>query len=80
MTATQLRQQLYVVLGRIAESGDTVRVTHKNHSFRIVPEDGRSFAERLVRHDTLLVPADDLVASEPDHWQWSEDRHLDRLS
>lgn len=80
MTATQLRQQIYVVLGRIAESGDTVRVTHKNHRFRIVPDDARSFVDRLVRHDTLLVPADDLVGGEPDDWQWSEDRNLDRLS
>jgi antitoxin (DNA-binding transcriptional repressor) of toxin-antitoxin stability system len=80
MTATQLRQQLYVVLGRIAESGDTVEVTHKNHTFRIVPEDTRTFTDRLVRHDTLLVPADELVASEPGDWQWSEDRNLDRLS
>lgn len=79
MTATQLRQQLYVVLGRIAETGDTVRVTHKNRSFRIVPEDGRTFTERLVRHNTLLVPADDLVASDRGNWQWSEDRNLDRL-
>jgi len=34
MTAPQLRQQLYVVLGRIAESGYTVQVTHKNHRCR----------------------------------------------
>ncbi|MFW5718004.1 MAG: hypothetical protein ACOCY8_07520 [Spirochaetota bacterium] len=80
MTATELRRQLYVVLGRIAESGDTVRVTHKNHSFRIVPDDRRPFTERLVRHDTLLVPADELVASEPGDWQWDEDHNLDRLS
>ena len=80
MTATQLRQQLYVVLGRIAESGDTVRVTHKNRTFRIVPDDRRSFTERLVRHNTLLVPADELVSSRLGDWQWSEDRHLDPLS
>jgi len=80
MTATQLRQQLYVVLGRIAESGDTVEVTHKNHTFRIVPEDRRTFTDRLVPHDTLLVPANELVTGEPGDWQWSEDRNLDRLS
>ena len=79
MTATEFRQQLYVVLAELAESGGSVRITHKNRTFRIEPEDGASFIERLVRHDTLNVPADDLVAAEPAGRQWDEDRNLDGL-
>lgn len=77
MTATELRQRLYAVLGRIAESGETVRVTHKDHSFRIVPEQTKPFADRLVRHDTLRVPADRIVSGEPGDWQWNEVQNID---
>jgi antitoxin (DNA-binding transcriptional repressor) of toxin-antitoxin stability system len=80
MTATELRQQLYVILGRLADTGETVRITHKNHVFSLVPEEPRSFRDRLVRHPTLLVQPDELVASDANGRQWNEERNFDRLS
>ncbi|TVQ29003.1 MAG: hypothetical protein EA382_00785 [Spirochaetaceae bacterium] len=78
MTATELRQKLYVVLAELAEQGGSVRVTHKNRAFTLTPEEGTSFTSRLIRHDTLSVPADDLVAAESAGWLVTE-RTLDGL-
>ncbi|MCA1754283.1 MAG: hypothetical protein LC641_06230 [Spirochaeta sp.] len=80
MTASELRKQLYTVLNELAESGGDVTVTHKSRSFSIVAHDSTPFVDRLVRHDTLRVPADELVAAEAADWAWDEGSQLDGIS
>jgi len=80
MTATELRKRLYTVLNEIAETGNEVTITHKSRSFSIVAHDATPFVDRLVRHDTLRVPADELVAAEAADWAWDEGSQLDGIS
>jgi antitoxin (DNA-binding transcriptional repressor) of toxin-antitoxin stability system len=80
VTATEFRQQLYQVLGRIAESGTGVTITHRGRTFSIVPEAKPVLMERLVPHDTLMVSPDELVAAESPPWEWHEERNLDGIS
>ena len=80
MKATEFRQHLYTVLGRLADEGGTVTITHKNRTFRVIPDENRGFLERLVPHDTLNVPPDDLVAAESSGWEWREPENFDGIS
>lgn len=80
MTATEFRQRLYTVLGELAESGGRAVITHRNRTFFIVPQESPALTERLVRHDTLRVDPDELVAAEPPVWEWDEERNLGSLS
>lgn len=80
MTATEFRQHLYTVLGRLAEQGGTVTITHKNRTFNLTPDENRGVLDRLVRHDTLNVPPDDLLAAESSGWEWREPENLDGIS
>ena len=80
MTATEFRQQLYAVLNRMADQGGSVTITHKNRAFRLTPENNRGLLDRLVPHDTLNVPPDDLSAAEYSLWEWREPENLDGIS
>ena len=80
MTATEFRQHLYTVLSRLADQGGSVTITHKNRTFRLISEENRSFLDRLVPHDTLNVPSDDLSAAEDSLCEWREPENLDGIS
>ena len=78
MTATEFRQKLYAVLSEAARSGTAAVVTHKGHTFRIVPEAPRSFIDRLIPHDTFLTPVDELINTPTAKlWDWNEEGNLD---
>lgn len=79
MTATEFRKRLYAVLNEVAETNGEVTVTHKNRSFRIVAREKAPFVDRLVVHDTLKVPADELVVAGASGWNWDEETNLDRV-
>ncbi len=76
MTATEFRRRLYTVRAELAETGGTATVAHKGRRFRIVAENAPRFTDRLVRHDTLKVDADDLVAAESGGWDWTKGKNL----
>lgn len=80
MTATEFRQRLYQVLNEVADSGTRAVVTHRNRTFYVEPEAKPLLTDRLVRHDTLGVSPDELVAAESPAWEWNEERNLDGLS
>ena len=80
MTATEFRQHLYTLLGRLADKGGTVTITYKNQTFRLIPEENRGILDRLVPHDTLNVSPDDLVTAESSGWEWREPENLDGIS
>jgi hypothetical protein len=80
MTATEFRQQLYKVLGKLADSGGSVRITHRGRNFYMVPEAKPTLMERLVPHDTLRADPDEIVNGEASAWEWDEERNLDSLS
>ena len=80
MTATEFRQHLYQVLNEVANSGTRAVVTHRNRTFFVVPEAKPLLTDRLVRHDTLRVTPEELVAAEAPAWEWNEEGNLDGLS
>ena len=79
MTATEFRRQLYRALDKLSDEGGEIIITHKNRSFRIVPEPPIRFEERLVRHDTLNVDPEAIVESDAGGWQWNEGENVDAL-
>jgi len=65
LSATELRSQLYSVLDRVEQTGESVEIVRKGVTFRISlerPEPVRFSAARLVSHPgTIVGDPDDLV-------------------
>ncbi len=58
LTATELRQNLYNILDRVAETGEAVEVARKGGVVRISAVDRPSIWDRLEVHDVLAGSVD----------------------
>ncbi len=59
---TEFRKNLFQIFERAFE-GELVEVVHHGRKLRLVPEEPPSKLSRLVKHDTLTIPADQLAAA-----------------
>lgn len=79
VTATELRQNLYKILDRVAEGGEEVTIRRKGKKIRLIAAVPKKRSDRLVPHDTIIGDPDD-----PDFfntpWEWNEERNLEGLS
>jgi antitoxin (DNA-binding transcriptional repressor) of toxin-antitoxin stability system len=68
VTATKLRQNLYRILHRVAETGETVEIVRGDKVLRIVLASPRKKMKRLVsRQDYLKCDPDEIV-----HMDWTD--------
>jgi antitoxin (DNA-binding transcriptional repressor) of toxin-antitoxin stability system len=68
VTPTDFRKNLFKLLDRIMETGETLEIQRKGKIFRLVPPRKRSKLDRLTPHpDAIIGESDDL----PDI-EWSE--------
>jgi prevent-host-death family protein len=54
ISATELRQNLYRIIDLVLETGETVEITRKGGTVRIVPERRSSIWDRLEVHDVVV--------------------------
>ena len=54
VTATELRQNLYRIIDSVIETGETVEITRKLGTVRIVPDRKTSIWDRLEAHNVLV--------------------------
>jgi prevent-host-death family protein len=66
ITASALRNDIYRLLDRVAETGDPLVVSRKGHLLKIVSEKRPGKLMQLTRHECIQGNADDLV-----HMDWS---------
>jgi hypothetical protein len=78
VTATELRQNLYKILDRVAESGEDVIVRRKGRILRIKGEKSVSRFDSLVPHDIIVGDPDELVSLKTS--EWDEEKNLHGLS
>lgn len=76
-TATQLRKTLFTTLDKAAR-GEPVEIEYKGKHFRLIADDGYSKLAHLKPRDTLLVPPESIVESDPElmaemEAEWEED-------
>jgi antitoxin (DNA-binding transcriptional repressor) of toxin-antitoxin stability system len=68
VTATKLRQNLYRILDRVAETGETVEIVRGDKVLRIAVASPRKKMKRLVsRKDYLKGDPDEIV-----HMDWTD--------
>jgi len=68
VTATKLRQNLYRILDRVAETGETVEIVRGDKVLRIAVASPRQKMKRLVsRKDYLKGDPDEIV-----HMDWTD--------
>ena len=66
MTVTELRQNIYQLLDRALETGQTLEIERKGRTLKIVPDEPRGKLERLKARDCLVGDPEDIV-----HMDWS---------
>jgi len=68
VTATKLRQNLYRILDRVAETGETVEIVRGDKVLKIAVASPRKKMKRLVsRKDYLKADPDEIV-----HMDWAD--------
>jgi len=65
LTATDFRKNLFQILDR-ALRGEAIEIAYKGSKIRLTPPQGGSKLARAVRRNTLLVPFDSIVESDPE--------------
>lgn len=72
MSATELRSQLYRVLDRVAETGETVEISRKGRTLKISlevePPKTFSFSQLVAHPGTIVGKPDELI-----HLDWSKE-------
>ncbi|MBI5508188.1 MAG: type II toxin-antitoxin system prevent-host-death family antitoxin [Deltaproteobacteria bacterium] len=61
LTASKLRQDVYRILDRVADTGAPVEVTRRGKRLRISLVEASSKLSRLKRRKILKVPLDEIV-------------------
>jgi antitoxin (DNA-binding transcriptional repressor) of toxin-antitoxin stability system len=77
-TATEFRKNLFDLLGR-ALRGETVEITYKNSTLKLVPSEPASKLARAKRQHALLVDPEAIVQSDAElvagmEAAWRKDR------
>jgi prevent-host-death family protein len=65
LTATQFRKDLFSVLDRVSK-GETVEITYKGSTLKVVPSPPKSKLARLKKRDILLCDPDSIIGSDPE--------------
>jgi prevent-host-death family protein len=68
LTASKLRQDVYRILDRVADTGAPVEVTRRGKRIRISLVDAPGKLERLTRRKVLRVEPETIV-----HMDWSDE-------
>ena len=66
LTASKLRENIYKILDRVLETGQSVEIIRRGQKLRIVPEKSRSRLDKLKPREYLATDPEELV-----HIDWS---------
>ncbi len=78
ISATELRQNLYKILDRVAEHGEEVVIRRKGKKIKISLEFVGKRSDRLIPHNTVVGNPEDFSLLEAP-WEWNEEKNLDTI-
>ena len=68
MTASRLRENIYIALDQVLETGIPAEIQRKGKILKIVPPAGQSKLNNLKKHNILKGNPEDIV-----HMDWSNE-------